>query len=158
VLAYIAGDLVGAARYEQEALELAEQSGNEVLALQALVFKAMVMLSVDGTENARAVLARTFEYVERYPFWESTAYAYEAAAGVSAADGEFERAAQLIGAADSVRETTSSNIWPLVRALRDSIVEQTRAELGDERYAAGVSRGVELGPPRAVALAREVIR
>jgi predicted ATPase len=158
VLAYVVGDFDAAARYEREALELAERSGNEVLALQALVFQVMVKLSLDDMPGARALLGRTLDYVERHPYWDSTAYAYEAAAGVSLEDGEVERAAQLIGAANTVRETSSSTIWPLVRALRDRIVEQTVAELGDERYAAGVSRGVHLGPPRAVALAREVVR
>jgi predicted ATPase len=158
VLAYVVGDHEAAAGYEREALELAEQSGNEVLALQALVFQVMVMLSLDDMAGARELLGRTFDYVERYPFWESTAYAYEAAAAVSAEDGEFERAALLIGAGDMVRETTSSNIWPLVRALRDGVVQQVRDAIGNERYANAVADGVRLGPPRAVALAREVIR
>jgi hypothetical protein len=158
VLAYIQGEHATAEENFSVAVDLAFQSGNEVLALQAQTFRVMVRLAVDDVAGARELLADTLDYIDRYPYWEATAYVYEAAASVAAADGEFERAGRLIGAADALRTITSSVVWALVRSLRDAVVDKTRAAVGTERFEALVQEGAEDGSPRAAAIVRDVVR
>ena len=157
VLSYIIGDFETASALESEAFALGVESGNDVLAVQAAVFLVMVTLAAGDTDGARYLAGRTLTYVERYPYWEATAYAYEAIANLAAADGAVEAAARLIGAADTLRSTISSSVWPLVRSMRDQIVGRVREAISADRYEQLHEEGGELGPPRVLAIAREVL-
>ena len=121
--------------------------------MQAAVFLVMVTLAAGDTDGARYLAGRTLIYVERYPYWESTAYAYEAIANLAAVDGNVDDAARLIGAADTLRSTVSSAVWPLVRSMRDGIVERVREAITADRYEQLLDEGGELGPPRILAIA-----
>ena len=65
----------------------------------------------------------------------------EGLAGVSATRGEFRRAAQLWGAAEALREGIASPLPPTFRADYEQAVAATRAELGEEAFAAAWQEG-----------------
>jgi hypothetical protein len=158
VVSYLVGDLATASDYESEAFLLGVESGNDVLTMQAAVFLVMISLASGDPDGARYLAENTLTYVERYPYWEATAYAYEVIADISLRKGGFDDAARLIGAADTLRSAGSSSVWALVRSMRDQIVERVREAMDDQQYEKRHEEGGELGPPQLLAIARGVLR
>jgi non-specific serine/threonine protein kinase len=65
----------------------------------------------------------------------------EALASVDAAAGEAERAAELLGAADSIWEALEIEEPPLLTGQRHTCEQAARAQLGDERFVALYEQG-----------------
>jgi hypothetical protein len=158
VLSYILGDLASASDFESEAFMLGVESGNDVLTMQAAVFLVMISLAAGDPDGAHYLAENTLTYVERYPYWEATAYAYEVIADLALIRGNTDDAARLVGAAETLRSAGSASVWALVRSLREEIVERVRAVMDEDSYDQMHREGGELGPPRLLAIAREVLQ
>ena len=74
-----------------------------------------------------------------------TAYALEALGWLAARDERFERAAGLLGAADSLWQRTTSRLGNIAVMEETHLhtVERARAALGGQRYAAALRRGAD---------------
>jgi predicted ATPase len=156
--AMVEGDLDQGIDYHQQAFDLACQSGNELAALQSRVLQAVAALALDKGGRAREWLADAISYLDEYPYSESSAYAYEAAAGVATGRGDAETAARLIGAADMVRDATGVKVWSTMRPLRERIVADVEQALGPSTFRRLRDDGTRLGPPQANALLTRVVR
>lgn len=74
---------------------------------------------------------------------------------VAAAEGAYERAATLLGAARATwsREHSPSYRWTQINEMRERAAEGTRTELGDEAFAAAYERGAAMDFDQAVRFA-----
>jgi hypothetical protein len=71
-------------------------------------------------------------------------------AGVAGATRQPERAARLLGAAESLLEAIGARIWPSNRADYDRIVAAARAGLDDVAFNAAWEEGRAMSPEEAV--------
>lgn len=78
---------------------------------------------------------------------------FEGLAMLAIDDGQPERAARLLGAADSVREVTGTPVEAVDRAGRERAATASRAALGEEVFATTRAAGQALSLDAAVALA-----
>jgi non-specific serine/threonine protein kinase len=74
-------------------------------------------------------------------------------AGVALSEGEVDRAALLLGAADRLFAETGALLNPADRMAHDTATEQTRERLGPERFRHEWSRGAKLTTDAAVGVA-----
>jgi predicted ATPase len=140
-LAHWEGNCELACRYHGEALEIARSSGNDALAMQSLIFQALACVANNHLDDASAYLRESAELIELYPFYEATAYAFDAAAGIAVRFGDPSRAACALGAAELVREVGMAAVWPLLRGL----LEETVARVDEALDEAEVTRLREVG-------------
>jgi hypothetical protein len=74
---------------------------------------------------------------------------------VAARLGAWERAAQLAGAAEALRETIGYELEPTDRAFRDRYLTEVRAALGETALEATMAEGRAMTLEEAVRLALE---
>jgi tetratricopeptide (TPR) repeat protein len=156
-LAALMGDHAQALAIQAEVFELANRTGNDAVALQALVAQAMSHLALDDLDAARKHLADALAYFQNYPYFDSVAYAYEAGAGVAVADGDPRVAARLLGAADRARQTMAAALWPLLQPQRDAIAARIATALDPSEMAELQAQGAALGPAGVVELLESVV-
>jgi hypothetical protein len=156
-LTSLMGDERSALEIQREVHELGERSGNDAIALQALIAQAMSHLVLEEPDDARARLRDALAYFENYPYFDSVAYAYEAGAGLAFCEDALGVAGQLLGAADMARRTMAAPLWPLLQPQRDAIVVRLEARVGADEVARLRDDGASLGPHRAVALLEELV-
>jgi predicted ATPase/DNA-binding CsgD family transcriptional regulator len=77
----------------------------------------------------------------------------QALAGNAASAGRGDRAAALLGAAETLRREAGSLVSPFIRSLVEDAAERSRAQLGDRRYERAFDDGALLDHEGAVALA-----
>ena len=77
----------------------------------------------------------------------------ETLAEVLAAAGEYERAAHLFGAAETLREAVGASILAFYRADYDRAIGLARTALGQERFESCWTAGHALSPDEAVTYA-----
>jgi predicted ATPase/serine/threonine protein kinase/DNA-binding CsgD family transcriptional regulator len=82
--------------------------------------------------------------------WDIAFY-LEGLAGVGAAQGKLVWAAQLWGAAESLREVIGSPILPVERADYEQAVATARTQLGERAFAAAWAEGRTMTPEQALA-------
>jgi predicted ATPase len=156
-LTSLMGDEDTALQIQREVFELAERTGNDAIALQALVAQAMSHLARNEPADARARLHTALSYFQNYPYFESVAYAYEAGAGLAIAENRPEVAGHLLGAADIARRTMAAALWPLLQPQRDAIAFKIEASIGADELARLREEGAAFGPRRAVTLLEELV-
>jgi predicted ATPase len=81
------------------------------------------------------------------------AVSLEEMAGLSAVEGQAERAAQLLGAAKSLRTRIDSPIWPVNRPLYERDLAVAKDALGQERFTKAWETGQAMSLEEAVASA-----
>jgi len=96
--------------------------------------------------EAMAGLQETGNHYERI-------YALEAMAGLAAAQGQNERAAQLFGAAEAARHVTGSPLPVSERNDHEHMVASVRAVLGEEVFVAAWAKGGAMTLEEAVCAA-----
>ena len=70
------------------------------------------------------------------------------------ADGNPERAALLVGAAEGIRRRVGMRPWPILRAQEAELAAQIRAALGTDRFDQAQAAGSRLSRQDAVAAVR----
>jgi hypothetical protein len=156
-LASLLGDEADSLKIQAEVFDLAVRTGNDAMALQALIAQSMSHLRSGDRDSARAALRAALPYFEDYPYFESVAYAYEAGAALAMATDRAPEAARLLGAADRARKTSAAALWPLLKPQRDVTAALVEDALGADEYETHSLSGEALAPRQAAALLREAV-
>jgi len=80
-------------------------------------------------------------------------YCFEGLAAVLAFTGQPEAAAQLLGAAEALREGLGVELAPAERETHEETAAAIRSALGEEQFSAAWRRGRELSLEQAIAYA-----
>ncbi|MFD1815877.1 ATP-binding protein [Rhodococcus gannanensis] len=150
----IVGEVDRAVRYAEESLAIAEARGDAVYRAYGLLVLALTLVRADRG-RARGLLHRVVRLEHDLGDPLGTAMSVEALAWVADADGEAQRAAVLLGAAQSMWSTFGSGGVSVLamRTLHDDCVDSTRRALGDAAFTKAFRRGLEAVTDDAVAYA-----
>jgi DNA-binding SARP family transcriptional activator len=150
------GDLQGAVSATEEGVRAARVFGpaRELgIALQQL---ATVVARLDDWPRAVSLLREALDALQRDPMLLFTARALELMASGATAAGEAAEAAQLYGAAESIRESIGAAMWSVDRSLHGPYLDRARAALGGVSFRAMMAKGKSLDAAGGVALALAV--
>jgi hypothetical protein len=70
-------------------------------------------------------------------------------------EGDAERAAAAMGAADGLRQRASLRVWPSLRGGEADLCAQIQASIGEQRFRDAFTAASRLSRSEAVALVRE---
>ena len=149
------GDYAAARSFFEEAISLGREAGH-----QPAVAASLDGLGVVAYEQGDYAAART-RHVESLVIWWEVGYkpaiasCLEGLARVACAQDHPERAAQLLGAAEALREAIGVPLPPADRAQHGRHRERGRAKLGEEMFAAAWTEGRAMTLEQAVAYALE---
>ncbi len=87
---------------------------------------------------------------------EGVAVALEGLAGISAVQGQARSAARLLGAAETLRESTGVAVPPIDRAFSERIKVTVRAQLGEKAFTAARAEGRGLTLEQALAFREQL--
>jgi ATP/maltotriose-dependent transcriptional regulator MalT len=147
-------DVVRARTLFEESLALGKESEYEPGIAEALSLLGKV-LSVQGDHvTAYALYKQSLTIATKLDEKELVASGLEGLAGVVAAQGEPTWAAQLWGAAETLRDTIGMPISPVECADHNNEVAAARLYLGEKAFAAAWTEGRAMTPHQALA-ARE---
>jgi len=143
--ALIRGDTAQGKELSAESLEAFRELGDERGIISALENLGLAELFQGNLGPARELLIDSLERSQAIESRYGIFNALVALGALSAAEGNAERAAQLLGAADAVREDAGADRFEALEArLHDETTERARAELGDEAAAAAYAGGRSL--------------
>ena len=145
-------DQAGARDEFEHAVDLARRIGNKGL-LSACLIAAQVELD-EGAGN-ELVGSEAFLLAVEIRSPEHIAEALVPLAGDLAAQGDAETAAQLLGAAEGIRQELGLEQFYVLRQREDATAALVRARLGGERFDAAFTEGVHMGLDEAISLATE---
>ena len=136
-----AGDLAGATELIDEARRLFEGLGDRRFEARARGELAFAALLEDRPERARELFRQSLATFAQLGESQGIAEGLEGLAAISAALGEPERAARLAGAAEALRETSSTEASPYDRTLTERFLDRGRALAGGPGWTAAWARG-----------------
>jgi hypothetical protein len=145
-VARLDGDVAGAVRAHEEALQLARAIGDEHLVATLLDQVALDALMAGDTTTAQQRLAEAAGLHRSIGDREGLANCLDGLAGLALLRGDARSAARLSGAADAVRTTLGVAVWPLLRSLVTGLADGVRAALGDEEDERERAAGATLDP------------
>jgi non-specific serine/threonine protein kinase len=154
--ATLAGDYDQAARYNEDALTLARILGDVHSQAQVLEALGLVSLEQGLVQRAKGYFAESVAACLAVGSLELACYCLVGLAGVALAEGGLQQAAQLLGAAEGLRERADLGVWPVRQVLQQRLVATLRARLGhapdafDAPWATG--RGLSLAAAARLAL------
>jgi tetratricopeptide (TPR) repeat protein len=143
-----------ALRHLREARDLAERSGGDWLLGASPVQLGILAVLRGRLDEARALLEEALELslaARSTPFVTLCLAAY---ARLALAEGDPERAAQLKGAAEGLRQRVGLPAWPDQRRLEEELVTQIRQKLSTAQFDQAFSAGFGLTQRQAVDIAR----
>jgi predicted ATPase len=130
-----------ALRHLTEMRDLAERLDNPWLAAVSRVYLGMLAVAQRRPEEARGLMDEGLELSLAAHSTRSVTLCLAAFARLAFVDGDAERAAMLVGAAEGLRRRVGLRAWPLLRREEAELVAQVRQALGadgfDQLYAAG---------------------
>lgn len=146
------GDLSSARERYTAALNLVSEGpvGATEARTRALVGLGWVAVDEGDPAAGRATHRAAFELAYRRQLRPAAAAAVEGLAGVAAACGDAERAAKLLGAAETLRGLRSEGDGAVAR-----LVVETRSALGESSFLAAYREGRECTPDKVAALIGE---
>jgi non-specific serine/threonine protein kinase len=153
--AYRDQDFGAARRLYEESLALQRALGSRWGTAMSLLNLGLVLGIQSEYAAAHALLAESLSLLRQLGDKFSIAYALEAMAELASAEGRMERAARLIGAAESLRAVIGSPVHHSEHPEQDRVVTATRAALGAEAYAALLEEGRGMTLEQAVSQALE---
>jgi predicted ATPase len=145
-LRLLAGDLPGAVRIHEEALELARGFDDDHLRATLHSQLGFDALMAGDVETARARLVEGAELHRVVHDQEALAYCLDGLAGLALVLGDAAAGARLAGAADAARRAIGVTIWPLLQPLADQHHAMLRAALGEEQERRERAAGAAAGP------------
>jgi tetratricopeptide (TPR) repeat protein len=147
------GDLAGARGEFEEALRTYRELGDENFAARATEQLAYVALETGDSQAASKLFRSALEsYGELDDRW-GLAEALEGFSALNAANGYAGRSAQLLGAAENLREAFGARTLPADRVTIERFLRSARRSLGDEAWRAARDAGRRMALEEAVALA-----
>jgi predicted ATPase/DNA-binding CsgD family transcriptional regulator len=148
-VAYHRGEYAQARAWLEESLTLAEALGDKHIG-PALVVLGSVALREGDREAARSYLERALTTSGGRGDMQGLSYALEAWGALAVMDRRPERAARLLGAAESIRDRIGIVLPAGDRDFHDGDVAAVRAALGDDAFAAAWSEGLALSTDEAI--------
>ena len=143
------GSYERAAAYLDEALVLAERTGEQLRVMLVLENLGLAALFMADLERAMARFAGGLRLCREHGVPWAGAEAIAGVAAVAARQGESERAARLLGAAESIAEHGG----PVGSRLEQEFYSPARERIGDTRWRAAYADGTRLSFEQAVSLA-----
>jgi non-specific serine/threonine protein kinase len=145
IAAYLAGDYAAARAHEEEGVRLRRGIGDEA---NAIVHRFWIGLAAHREGDYASAITHYVETLNGsrrlgFRFWQLSTF-FSAIAALAAAFAEPERAVPLAAALSRHSERFGMLPIPPVQTLVEEGLEQARATLSDEAYAAAWSRGLAI--------------
>jgi hypothetical protein len=133
---------------------LMEHAGNPNWLAHSYEFRALVAFLQRDYERARGLLASALPLYLQIGNRVCSAHCLETTAALTAATGQPDGAAQLLGAAERMRELLGTAAPPYERIVRERVVADVTSALDDDAAATAWARGRDLAFEDAMARAR----
>ena len=150
VLARNQGDYNRAITQHTDSLSLSREVGDQFISAYQLRNLGMDMLRKGDFERAAAHYAEGLRLCRDVGDRWVTEECLEGLAGIANAYGHHERASRLFGATEALRELIGHARSPVDQADYDRRVATTRAELGEEAFAAALFEGRRMALEQAI--------
>ena len=147
------GDPGGARAVLDESLAVARRYEDRWSSAMSLMLLGHVDLADGDVAQAQAVLAEAGSLFQATGNMVYFPWCLEALAGLAAAQGDLERAAELAGARDALREQIGVFLPPVYPAGYERTLQAARAGLGSAAFDAAHARSAGLPPPQIIATA-----
>jgi tetratricopeptide (TPR) repeat protein len=153
VLALYRGNYAQAQGFFEEALELQRQLENKIAIAGALLNLGCVTLYQHEYKHGITSLRESILHFQELGDTVSIVQALEGLAGIWGMQSESIRAAQLFGAAESLRESIGAPLSPSDQVFYKPILEMTRTLLNSTSFEEAWSKGRHLKLEQAIDLA-----
>ncbi len=151
-LALSQGDIATARRLLEKSVAINREIGNREHTADSLFHRARVEVHQGENMAARALYEESLAMVARGGDSKGLIPScLEALADVAAAQGEFTWAARLLGTAEALREALGTPLPPVDRATYERSIAATRAQLGEQSFAAAWAEGRTMTPEQVLA-------
>jgi len=150
------GDLRRAKALLEESLEISRGAGYKEGIAWSLDQLGLVEQRGGDHRRATALLRESLEMHRDLEDRWRTASVLESLAGSLREQGQPERAARLLGAADALREVIGAPVPPCERADHDRAVATVRAGMGEKEFAEARAEGQMLSPQQILAELEEI--
>lgn len=137
----IAGNLQAAHDYGQEALDNARRLGSRWMQAGAERLLARLALAAGNTSEAKRYADNALMRLEVKGFALDIPECVDILAGIAAAQGEFDQAARLLGAAATYRQNLGIIRFPPEPEFWASVKHTTQDALGEDRYRTVYTQG-----------------
>ena len=144
------GDYAAARSLLEESLRLCQEVGDRWLNAVALDTLGDLTRVQGDYAAARSLFGESLAICRQLDDKRGIAYCLEGLAAVASAQGQHRRAAQLLAAAEALRETSGAPLRISERAQHDRDVAAVRAGLGDEQFIAAWAEGRAMAAERAI--------
>ena len=135
------GETTRASELAQESLAICRETGDRYELAWVLMVLGRVEAQRGDLPAARRLYQESLVLSREIDHQLSIATTLEGLAGLAIAQGEFNWAAQLWGAAEALREAMASPLQPVDRPGYEQTVAAARAQLGEEAFAAAWQEG-----------------
>jgi predicted ATPase len=139
----------------REARDLAERFHNAWLAAASQVQLGNLAVMRGRLEEAGALLDEALDLSLAAHSTRAVTYCLAAFARLVFIEGDAERAALLVGAAEGLRGRVGLSAWPVLRRGEAELVTQLRQALGEDRFAEVSAAGSRLNSREAAAVVRD---
>ena len=143
-----------AQRHLHEARELAERFGNTRLVLGSLVQLGVLAVMSSRAEDAHALLDEALDLSLVLHSTRNVTLILGAFAQLCFEEGDPDRSALLMGAAEGLRRRAGLRIWPTARRGPAELVAKVRESLGADRFDRRSAEGARLSQREAAAAVR----
>ncbi len=150
------GETARAASLIKESLAIYRQMDSRWYMAWALYILGRVEVEQGDLRAARSSYQESLALIQELGKEWLTPFNLEGLAGVVAAQGEPRWAAQLLGAAEALREVIAVPLMPADRANYEQAVRVARAQLGERAFAAAWAEGRSMTPEQALAAQGQV--
>ena len=145
------GDLTRARAVLDESLVVARSYEDRWSSAMSLMLLGHVNLADAQVSQARAVLTEAGSLFQEIGNMVYLPWCLEGVAGLAAAEGDYERAAELAGAREALREQIGVFLPPVYPAGYTRTLETARAALGPAAFGAAHARLANVPPPQIIA-------
>ena len=142
-----------ARRHVNEARDLAERLDNAWLAAWSRAILARVAVNHARLDEARALLDEALDLSVGAHSTTIVTFCLAAFARLELAEGDANRAALLVGAADGLRQRHGLRAWPMLRLAETELMAEIREALGTEPFDQAFGAGSRLNLREAVTVA-----
>ncbi|MFL5662411.1 MAG: LuxR C-terminal-related transcriptional regulator, partial [Ktedonobacteraceae bacterium] len=156
-LAFRQGDISSARAQIEKSILLYREIGQRRVLAESLAILARIVLAQGERTEARVLYDESREIARELNHMWLIATCLEGRAGMAAEESQLAWAAQLWGAADSLRETIRVPIPLIDRTDNEHSIATARAHLGEKDFAAAWEAGRTMTPEQAIASQGNVI-
>jgi len=157
-LAYLQGDYRQAETYYAESLAINRAQGDRRATAAQLQNIARAVLRHGDTERASALLQESLQLFKELNWLRGIGYTFAVFAELANSQGQYERAARLLGAEEAIRLNNGHEIWPTTRVDYERTVLVAKEGLGEPLFVATWAEGQALPLEAAIALAESFSR